>query len=451
VRTTAQDHEGRRRERRRPRRRIALLGGTTNWGDCLVAIRYLIDPRRVVQGPAIAGYEQAFARRTGVRYAYSFSAGRVGLYGLLLALGIGEGDEVLLQVPTNVVVANAIRYTGATPVYVDCTRDAWNMDLSDLERRITPRAKAIVLQHTFGIPAHLDEARGVARRNGLELIEDCVHALGARYDGQEVGTLGRAAFFSTEETKTISSTMGGVVATDDSELAEKLKAFQESCSWPARSLVARYLIKLVAYHLLTHPSVHRYTRYLYERLGGRNPLPAPTSEPEHRGQRPDGYEQRLSNGQAAVAERQLHRLEENLAHRRRIASAYAEQLSSQGFDLPRVPAKAEAAFVRYPVWVSDRNEAVLRAAPHCVLGTWFTSVLEEAESPELIGYTPGSCPTAEDAADHLVNVPTHMRVTLRDVSAIAAALGQARVQPIASEDQSPAVLAQEPGSSIDAL
>ena len=423
--------QGKRRrpsERGRPRRRLALLGGSTSWGDCLVALGYLIRSRRLVDGPAISAYEQAFARRIGVRYAYSFAAGRVGLYGLLLAMRIAEGDEVLLQVPTNVVVANAIRYTGATPVYVDCQRDSWNMDLEDLERRITPRTKAIVLQHTFGIPAELDEALILARRHGLELIEDCVHALGARYDGREVGSLGRAAFFSTEETKTISSTMGGVVVTDDPELAATLEAFQASCSWPSRSLVARYLVKLVSYHLLTQPRVHRYAREMYERFGGRNPLPEPTSEAERRGERPRGYEQRLSNGQAAVALRQLRRLDENLAHRRKIAAACAERLSTEEFSLPRVPAKAEAAFVRYPVWVPDRAEAVRSTAPYCVLGMWFTSVLEEAESPESIGYTAGSCPTAEDAANHLVNVPTHPRVTLRDVDSISAALGRATAQ-----------------------
>jgi dTDP-4-amino-4,6-dideoxygalactose transaminase len=180
----------------------------------------------------------------------------------------------------------------------------------------------------------------------------------------------------------------------------------------------------VAYHLLTQPRLHRYTREIYERFGGRNPLPEPTSEAERRGERPPGYEQRLSNAQAAVADRQLRRLDENLAHRRTVASACAERLSAQGFNLPQVPEKAEAAFVRYPIWVPDREEAVRSASPHYVLGMWFTSVLEEAESPESIGYTTGSCPTAEDASYHLVNLPTHLRVRLRDVDAISAALGQ---------------------------
>ncbi len=193
---------------RRLPRRVGLLGGTTTWADCLVAAYYLANPRRLVQGAAIAEFEAAFARQVGVRHAYSFAAGRVGLYGVLLALGIGPDDEVLVQVPTHIVVANAIRYTGARPVYVDCELNTYNIDLEQAERALTPRTKALVLQHTFGIPADIDGAVALARRHGLEIIEDCVHALGATYDGKQVGGFGRAAFFSTEETKTISTTMG---------------------------------------------------------------------------------------------------------------------------------------------------------------------------------------------------------------------------------------------------
>src|ERR1700732_5195560 len=94
------------------RRRLALLGGTTTWGDCLTGLQYLAEPHRLIEGPAIAQYERAFAESIGVDHAVSFAAGRVGLYALLQALGVGPGDEVLLQVPTHIVVANAIRYAG---------------------------------------------------------------------------------------------------------------------------------------------------------------------------------------------------------------------------------------------------------------------------------------------------------------------------------------------------
>src|SRR6266487_606118 len=409
----------------RPRassRRVALIGGTTNFADCLVALRYLTHPRQLVDGDAIAEFERAFAQQIGVRYAYSFCHGRVGLYGLLRSLGIGSGDEVLLQVPTHIVVSNAIRYADARPVYVDCRLDNYNIDLEQAEQRITPKTKALVLQHTFGVPVDLDAALELTLRHGITLIEDCVHALGATYDGRQVGSFGRAAFFSSEETKTISTTMGGMVVTDDAELAARLQEFQQSCTRPSAWQTFRYILKLVLYHWMTEPHIHQYTRAIYELVGKRNPLPQPTTDEEIYGKRPAIYEQRLSNAQAALGLRQLRRLETNVAHRRAVAAAFQERLAANGFRVPIPPAKAEPAFVRYPVWVDDPTSTVHGARRRATLGTWFSSVLEEASSPACGDYELGSCPRAEGAARHLVNLPTNPRVNEQDVEAIVSVL-----------------------------
>ncbi len=416
-------------------RHLALLGGTTTFADCLVAMRYLLEGRRLIRGQAIQAFEQAFAQLIGVRHAYSFSAGRVGLYGILRALDVGQGDEVLLQAPTHIVVANAIRFTGARPVYVDCCLDSYNIDLEQVERHITPRTRVLLLQHTFGIPVDLDAALAIANRHGLEVIEDCVHSLGATYRGKQVGSFGRASFFSTEETKTISTTMGGMVVTNDAGLAERIRLFQASCAWPAVGLTARYLVKLVLYQGLTNPAVHGSMRMLYERLGRRQPLPRPTTREELFGRRPARYEQRLSNAQAALGLRQLGRLNDNVAHRSKIAGALNAWLSARGLDTPRVPPAAVPSFVRYPLWVADRQEAVRVTRRQVVLGTWFTSVLEEAVSPIYGGYEAGSCERAETAAQHLVNIPTHLRVRVQDAERIVsnlahhAALSGARNRP----------------------
>src|SRR2546425_3991190 len=209
---------------------LALLGGTTRWSDCVEALRYLLTPAQLVQGAKIEEYEQVFAGTVGVKYAISFASGRIGLYGLLRALGVGDGAEVLLSVPTHIVVANAIRYTGARPVYVDCRLENYNIDVEEAERRITSRSRVLLLQHTFGIPVDMDAALAFARRHNLVVIEDCVHALGARHDGRPVGTFGRGAMFSTEETKTISTVMGGMAVKNDPHPASPLRAFLASFS-----------------------------------------------------------------------------------------------------------------------------------------------------------------------------------------------------------------------------
>jgi perosamine synthetase len=383
----------------------------------------------MIQGAAIAEYEHAFADRIGTQFAISFAAGRVGLFGILRSLGIGYGDEVLLQVPTHIVVANAIRYTGAKPIYVDCEVDTFNIDLAQAASRVTPRTRALILQHGFGIPVDLKRALELTG-DGLVLIEDCVHALGSTYQGRPVGSFGKAAFFSTEETKTISTTMGGVVVTDDPELARSLRAYQDACSWPSRRLVARYLAKLLTYYGLAQPHLHRPIRSVYERIGHRHPLPRPTTSGELRGLKPAAYEQRLSNAQAAVGLEQLRRLDANLAHRRTISERYRARLLERSVALPQPPEGSQTAYVRYPILVNDRAAAQRAVASKAVLGTWFTSVLEEALSPEFGDYVQGSCPRAEMVARHLVNLPTHPRVTNHDADAILDALLDSPATPV---------------------
>jgi dTDP-4-amino-4,6-dideoxygalactose transaminase len=377
-----------------------------------------------VDGPHLEDYERLLAGLIGVDHALSFWAGRMGLYGILRCLDIGPGDEVLLQVPTHVVVANAVRYSGATPVYVDCRLDTFNMDLERAESQVTGRTRAVIIQHSFGIPADLDAVLALAARHRLLVIEDCVHSLGSTYGGRPVGGFGVAGFFSTEETKTISSTMGGAVVTGDPRLAARLREFQRGCAAPSRRQTSRYLLKLVAYHLLTAPSVHGVSRWLYERAGRRNPLPRATTPEELQGERPDGYEKRFSNAQAELAARQLRRLDGNLRHRRRVAALYREALAPLGFSLPEPPAGADPVYVRFPVLVSDREAAMRAARPHAVLGNWFTSVLEEAVTSAVCGYVPGSCPRAEAAAEHLVNLPTNPSVKGADVARLVTAMAE---------------------------
>jgi perosamine synthetase len=403
-------------------RRTAQLGGTTNAGDAVRALALAARPRRLMEGPALERYEAELARCVGADFAISFGAGRVALYGILRELGVGEGDEVIVPLPTHIVVTNAVSYLGAQPVYADCRLTDFNIDPEGLAALIGPRTKAILVQHTFGIPGDLEVLLAIAAERELPLIEDCVHALGATWRGRPIGGIGTAGFFSTEETKIISTTMGGAGVTSDPQLAERVRAFQRECPPPRRSLTARRLAKLALYYVLTEPHVHTVTRPVYELLGGYQPLPVPTSDEELAGERPEHYEERLAAGQAEIALRQLARLDQNIAHRRRVAAEYAARLGPLGFSAPVVADDADPAWVRYPVRVRDRDAAIEALRRRTVPGTWFTSVQEEAIRPTLNGYAAGACPNAERAARELVNLPTHPRVGTGDVAAIVEAM-----------------------------
>jgi len=403
-------------------RRIAQLGGTTSAGDAARALALAARPRRLIDGPAIERYEAELARCVGAESAVSFGAGRIALFGMLRELGVGAGDEVIVPLPTHIVVTNAVKYLGATPVYADCRLTDFNVDPERAAALIGPRTKALLVQHTFGIPADMESLLALAAEHELPLIEDCVHALGATWRGRPVGGIGTAGFFSTEETKIISTTMGGAGVTSDPRLAEGLRAFQRECPAPSRSLTARRLVKLAAYYVLTQPHIHTAARPAYELLGGYQPLPVPTSEEELAGERPDHYEERLAAGQAEIALRQLAHLGENVAHRRRVAAAYTAALGPMGFVAPVVADDAEPAWVRYPVRVADREAAIRALRRRTVPGTWFTSVQEEAVRPTINGYVAGTCQQAETAARELVNLPTHPRVSAKDVAAIVEAM-----------------------------
>ena len=404
------------------RTRLAQLGGTTTRGDAARALVLAARSRGLIDGPAIERYEAELAAHTGASDGVSFSAGRVALFGILRGLGIGEGDEVIVPLPTHVVVTNAVRYTGATPVYADCRLTDYNVDPEAVAAAVGPRTRAVLVQHTFGIPADLEALLTVTRDAEIPLIEDCVHALGATWRGKRVGGIGTTGFFSTEETKIISTTMGGAAVTSDAQLAAFLRRFQRACPWPSVSLARRRLAKLAVYHLLTEPHVHVAARPAYELFGGRNPLPVPTTPEELAGERPLQYEERLSAGQAEIALRQLGRLEENLAHRRMLAEAYRGELDGRGLATPAVPGDVEPAWVRYPVRVRDRETAIRALRPLAVPGTWFTSVQEEAVRPTINGYVEGSCPNAELAARELVNLPTHPRVRPEDARRLVEAI-----------------------------
>jgi dTDP-4-amino-4,6-dideoxygalactose transaminase len=362
-------------------------------------------------GQYIHDYEKVAARYHGVRYAFSFASGRMALYTILEALGIGKGDEVIVPAYTCVVVPNAIIYRGATPVYVDINPATFNIDPSKIEAKITPRTRAILAQHTFGLPCDLDEIIEIARKHGIAVIEDNAQALGAEYKGKKVGGIAQVGFFSSDHTKMISTSTGGMVTTDDRELAHRIDQIYHRCPFLSKSRIRKILFTFVAENFLYHPklaSIGMPLAFSCSKTGlfhfflDEGKTEKPIDYP---------YPARLSNIQAKIGIRQLRELEKNIAHRREIAQSYDGifGLYPEQFDGSRTDRKH--VFLRYSFLVDDPALVRKKFYKYLYLGDWFDSVaLGRNRDFQKIFYREGECPIGEKVARHSVNLPTHPKI-----------------------------------------
>lgn len=238
------------------------------------------------QGKFILEFEQAFARYCGVKHGIATANGTVALHLALEALGIGKGDEVIVPTLTFIATANAVRYTGATPVFVDSHPDYWCIDPEKIERAITPKSKAIIPVHLYGHPCDMDAIMDMARRYSLYVIEDAAEAHGAEYKGQKVGSFGDINCFSFYGNKIITTGEGGMCLTNNDELASKMRILRDHGMNPNR-------------------------KYWHDVVG---------------------FNYRMTNLQAAVGVAQVRKLDEFLAVKCRIAQWYAAGMSKMASD-----------------------------------------------------------------------------------------------------------------------
>jgi dTDP-4-amino-4,6-dideoxygalactose transaminase len=205
--------------------RIPLSAPDITEGDIEAVVSVLRTPRLSI-GPKMAEFEQSMAEAAGVPYGIAVSSGTAGLHLCLCALGIGEGDEVILPSFTFIAAGNAVLYQRAKPVFVDIDPITLNLDPGQLEKMITPRTRAILVVHTFGYPADLDPILDIARKHGSPVIEDACEAIGAQYRGRNVGGIGDLGVFAFYPNKAITTGEGGMVVTRDSDLADTIRALR---------------------------------------------------------------------------------------------------------------------------------------------------------------------------------------------------------------------------------
>lgn len=380
----------------------------------------LLSSDDLLDGRDIEAFERMFSRYLGAKYCISFGRGRVALYSLLKALGVGSGDEVILPAYTCFVVPKAVYNAGARPVYADIDQQTFNVDIAEVKKQITPRTKAIIPHHLFGHPVNVKPLRELAQASEIVVIEDCAQALGATYDGEKVGTLSDASFFSFDFSKNITTGQGGMAVTDSLNIAEKLRRIRDSFPSPPKAYVYSMILALVRGAYLMEPSTS-LTRALVGEIVNKSTSVASNfrylihekslSKPTH----PSLF--CLANSLAKMGTFQLQRVDSFNKHRMEIAREYDELLVELGEPPVQVTPKATHVFLRYAMR-SNRSEECCRYFQHfsIVLGDWFNyAVHPYGPQREALGYKMGSCPNAETAAETVVNLPNHPKMNSADV------------------------------------
>lgn len=381
--------------------------------DAFAALRVIWMSWKYTKGDGTKKLESWFANYFDSSYAFAFVSARGALTALLKSKGIGKGDEVLMQAYTCVAVSNAIIATGASPVYVDITQSTFGMDAKDLEKKITTKTKAVILQHTFGIPAFSQEVDAVLRQHHLFVIEDAAHAIGTVYNGKKIGTIGDAAIFSFGRDKAFSCVSGGMVITKDLNLGKKLASYHEQQNYPSSFWTFQQLFHSISFFFLILPLYNVFLGKVLLVLFQKLHLLSKPVDPEEL-QHFHNYTKKLPPVLSALALLQLERIDKFNTHREEIASYYS-------WELREIGAKKYTAIplLRFPFLVRNASQVKRFAKKAGVyLGDWYSNVIDpKGTSLSAVGYM-HDCPTAEYIASHSLNLPTYPTLPRKDAEKV---------------------------------
>lgn len=347
----------------------------------------------LTQGPKVREFEALFASRHRVGHALATTSCTTALHLIIAALGIGQGDEVIVPAFTWVATANVVLYCGATPVFADVDAETYNVDPADIARKLSERTKAVIVVHLFGLCADMDAIRAVVPP-GVVIIEDAACAAGASHEGVPAGGLGRVAAFSFHPRKSVTTGEGGMATTNDLELAERMEML-------------------------------------------RNHGAAVSEEQRHLGPRPYllpefnllGFNYRMTDLQASVGIVQLQKLDRFIAERREMAERYRDGL--QRLSWLRMPdfgngGHAWQAFVTY---VDASTAPMPRNALMEQLQSAGISTRPGTHAVHMLGYyrdrfglAPDDFPAARDCDSSTMAIPLHNEMTADDVEHVIATL-----------------------------
>ena len=348
------------------------------------AVAEVVRSGRLALGPKTEEFERLIADYVGVKYAVAVSSGTAALHLIVKALGIGPGDEVLVPSFTFVASVNVILYEGAIPVFVDIEPETYNLDPDDLKRKVTPRTKAIMAVDIFGHPAEWDEILKVAEKHNLKVIDDSCEALGAEYKGKKLGQFGDAAAFAFYPNKQMTTGEGGVIVTDDPEIARLCRSLRnqgrgETGAW------------------LEHVRL--------------------------------GYNYRMTEMSAALGVSQLRRIDTLLAKRERVAELYTDLIKSlDSVRPPVVRPHVKMSWFVYVVTLAEglRRDPVMKAMAERGIPTrgYFSPIHLQPYIRELLGTREGMLPVTESVANRTIALPFHSNLSPAEIDSVVEALAE---------------------------
>jgi len=366
----------------------------------------LIEP---VKGGASSAYPEIAQSGGAGLTEYVYFRGRVAMAAILRGLGVKGGDDVLIQAFTCIAVPEAVMSIGARPRYVDVASGSPNMDPDDLARKIRPDTRAVVIQHSFGLPANVEQLSAVARDASIPMIEDCAHTIESRVGGRRVGTFGAAAFYSYEASKPVFVGIGGSAISNDPALTAKLNAAYPEYEQPPTATQLQIAAMFLAHKVVYSPSTYWTVRGIFRAMVAAGIIKGNYNEVAGEAGPSADFSRRMGARQAQMLATALRRLDQQSDHRRWVAGQYRSRISGAG--VTHLPHESNVApvFGRYPMLVEDKERWVEGArAAKVELADFYATPIHPLKGDALrrVGYKPGSCPQAEWVADRIVSLPT---------------------------------------------
>ncbi len=373
-------------------------------------------------GSAIQDFRSALREKFDAD-VFLFSSGRESLLALVQSLNIGQGDEVIVQAYTCVVVPNAIAVTGATPVFVDIDKDTLSLDPQEVRTAITPKTKAIICQHTFGIPAPLEELRAICDEHRIPLIEDCAHIIADDAGPVNIGMTGDFVLLSFGRDKAISGVTGGAIISHRTDVSNRVQKLEDGTFHFSFFTILRLLLYPLLY-AISKPFYGLWIGKAFLKLCSLLTLLPSILTAEEKSGHQSPTLHKLPNACAALALSQFTRLREINDHRRMLTRFYLEQCATHGWPVLH-GIRSDLPLQKFPMFVAGAEkirQSLKRKNIHLRDGWTGCVICPESVDPSSLGYRDGDDPRAEEACEQILSLPTHPGMTLQDAENLVRAL-----------------------------